>query len=556
MALCPSPSRSTCSTASTPQLEDVVRSESPSKTPSSEVVLDLNLAKRTSLRSASTCSTASTQQPQEPNKDVVCSESPTKSAASASPELVQSPSKSRKPVAKLNSLGASLSMSVTGLADVDFSVQLTDGEAVGSASETLASTGCAEFRSWSTIAGSICIAGVPVLPFGIQTEPSKTGELGNFVIAPGRQRGRVTHAGELTEGDGTSVKGEGVLLEVEVSNGHAAELHIKARTAKKKELAALNQERQLLKAMEKGKYNSILAQISKAKHRSCSLRIISDAEQLIRTMEIPEDSYLNQEQLKKQMKWKLITDDIEPTYDPCTNVDCACNSGSAEDGEVFTVTSGLVQVALGEIWPEAADKMLFKALVRAAITAPAGCVWRSGGKFILSNKEQNQGRDAIVNSLNNYDALAGKAMSALMSFSEMVHGVKVSACQINIHPNEDSSHKQHRDIYGAGQKGGPNCTCSFVPAVGSLCYSIGSSRHVLTETLTDTRSKYTACSEECAGTKKLHVMSSDSAMFFNGKFNNNHSHGVPKMTGKCGPRISIAFLLTKGSGVVEEVCMA
>merc|ERR1740117_2301606 len=102
-------------------------------------------------------------------------------------------------------------------------------------------------------------------------------------------------------------------------------------------------------------------------------------------------------------------------------------------------------------------------------------------------------------------------MSALISFSEAVHGVKVSACQINIHPNEDSSHKQHRDIYGAGQKGGPNCTCSFVPAVGSLCYSLGSSRHVLKQTLMDSRSKFEACGDDCKGLKDYVVMRSDSA---------------------------------------------
>merc|ERR1711957_917690 len=121
--------------------------------------------------------------------------------------------------------------------------------------------------------------------------------------------------------------------------------------------------------------------------------------------------------------------------------------------------------------PQEADKMLFKALVRAASNAADGCVWKSGGKFILSNKEQNQGAGAILSCLESYDAMAGKAMRTLFTYTEAMYGVRVSACQINIHQNEESIHKQHRDIYGAGQVGGPNCTCTFVPAVGTVCYS-------------------------------------------------------------------------------------
>jgi hypothetical protein len=139
-----------------------------------------------------------------------------------------------------------------------------------------------------------------------------------------------------------------------------------------------------------------------------------------------------------------------------------------------------------------------------------------------------------------------------MAFTEERYSVKVNAIQLNIHANEKSCHKQHRDIYGAGQKGGPNCTCSFVPAVGTLCYSLGSSRHVLKHTLTDSRSKFEACGDDCKGLKDYVVMRSDSAMYMNGKFNNNWSHGVPATETHCGPRISIALLLTAGENKKED----
>merc|ERR1712151_883823 len=96
-------------------------------------------------------------------------------------------------------------------------------------------------------------------------------------------------------------------------------------------------------------------------------------------MDMPETSYMHHDELKKLMKWKLVTNDIVPIYEPCPGEDCSCNRGFAEEGEMCSVTGGLVQQALGKIWAEAADKMLFKALVRAAIAAPEGCVveiWR------------------------------------------------------------------------------------------------------------------------------------------------------------------------------------
>merc|ERR1712176_1135771 len=134
---------------------------------------------------------------------------------------------------------------------------------------------------------------------------------------------------------------------------------------------------------------------------------------------------------------------------------------------------------------------LFKALVRAALIAPEGCVWKSGGKFLLTNEERNQSANAIVGVLerDNPESDAGRGMRALVDFTERTYGFRVTAVQLNFHPNQKSSHKQHRDIYGAGQKGGINFTCSFAKCTGTVCYSLGSSRQVLTSTIVDKRSK-------------------------------------------------------------------
>jgi hypothetical protein len=299
--------------------------------------------------------------------------------------------------------------------DADLSLKLTEGDEVGNLS-----SGRAEVRGKTCISGSLLVAGVPVFAFGIQTEPREKsgGQLGNFVIKPGRQRGWVTHAGELTVAEGNSVKGDGLVLEIEVGPGHNAEMRVKVRKAQKKELAALQQERSLLASMEKKKYLSLVSQITKAKHLSCDMRVINEAEQVLKTMEMPESSFLNHDQIRKAMKWKLVTADIEPYQEPCPTEDCSCNSGCASHGELCTVTDGLVQEALQDIHPEAADKLLFKALVRAALAAPEGAVWKSSGKYILSNKEQNQSAGAVLSSLDVYDAPCGNGFHRRALFGQ------------------------------------------------------------------------------------------------------------------------------------------
>lgn len=407
----------------------------------------------------------------------------------------------------------------------------------------------AQFRSSGSIAGNLRVNTMPPIPFGVQVKSTKAhGDRENFVGREGRQRATVAHGEDLKAGSGFSVKGEGIVVEVSITNGFEADMSVIVRQAKKKELTRLAQQEALIKAMERKKYSTLHAQITKARMRKVELGLIDQAERILRSIKMPEGTYLNHRDLSKVMRWKRTTSTGgAPIVEPCeASESCQCNLGYATSGEELTVTEGVVQEALGGIAPADvdADKWLFQSLVRAAYSVPEGCVWKSGGKFILSNEERNQSVTAIVNLLerDNSESPAGKAIRALVEYTERQYQFQVTAIQLNFHPNEKTYHKQHRDIHGAGQKGGINCTCTFLKCQGSVCYSLGSSRQVLCSTITDSRSKYQACGEDCTGQKVYYWMHSGSAMFFNDKWNANHTHGVPPCSEPCGPRISVAML--------------
>jgi hypothetical protein len=360
-------------------------------------------------------------------------------------------------------------------------------------------------------------------------------------------RGSALHCPELKAASGTSVDGDGWVVRGEVTGEQA--IAVEVRAAKKKELTRVQQERALLNAMEKQKYSSLLAQITKSKIRKVHADVIDKAQQLLKSIQRADGTFLTHGFLKKKMKWKLKTtpDDDSVVQVPCeASDDCPCNQPNAQEGEVLTVTYGGVDEALSQagLVESNADEWLFKQLVRAAQAAPEGCVWKSGGKFILSNEERNQSANAIVALLErDPDCKGGAGIRALVEYTEREYNARVTAVQLNFHPNEKSSHKQHRDIYGAGQKGGINCTCSFMKCIGTVCYSLGSSRQILTESISDERSKYEACGESCTGCKTYTWLHSGSAMYFNGKWNRNHTHGIPPCDIPSGPRISIALLL-------------
>jgi hypothetical protein len=367
---------------------------------------------------------------------------------------------------------------------------------------------------------------------------------GPFVFAD-KTRGSATHCTELKPGAGTKVCGEGWVCEAQVLSEAVA---VNVRAAKNKELMRIQQEQALALAMEKQKYSTLLAQITKSKMRKVQANLIEQASRVLKSITPAEGSFMNHVELKKKMKWKKVTSvSAGDSIIPCeASDDCPCNAPHAVEGEVLEITGGHIDAALEGIAPAgvAVDEWLFKQMVKSAMAAPEGCVWKSGGKFLLTNEERNQSANAIVNLLErDPNSMAGLAVRQLVNYTEREWKARVTAVQLNFHPNQKSSHKNHRDIYGAGQKGGINCTCSFMKCIGTVCYSLGSSRQILCETITDTRSKYSACGDGCTGCKTYKYMHSGSAMFFNGKWNNNHTHGVPPTDVPAGPRISIALLL-------------
>lgn len=449
----------------------------------------------------------------------------------------------------------------------ELSVELAEGELErGSAGLPTSlgegETATVEFRGSGPIVGTLRVGGSPPVPFGVQVAVPHTsasgsssglglrGERLNFVSAPHRQRSVIAHADGLEFSNGMSATGEGVVADVSISADFNAEMLVVMRRATRKELTRLAQQQALLDAMEKKRYSSLLAQITRSKMRKVDSTLIEQASRLLKTIKLPEGSFLTHRELGKLMRWKRVTsphDGCEDLLEPCgASGSCPCNEECAQEGELCDVLSGTVHQALDGVAPAhvPADKWLFHALVHAAMHAPEGCVWKAGGKFLLSNEERNQSPSAIVNVLerDNQESDAGKGIRALVAYTEREYHFRVTAIQLNFHPNNKSSHKQHRDIYGAGQKGGINCTCSFMKCTGTVCYSLGSSRQIQCETITDQRSKYEACGEDCTGAKTFKWMHSGSAMYFNAPWNNNHTHGVPRLEEACGPRISVALL--------------
>ena len=142
-------------------------------------------------------------------------------------------------------------------------------------------------------------------------------------------------------------------------------------------------------------------------------------------------------------------------------------------------------------------------------------------------------------------AEAAEMLSRMIQWTEKAKDCVVTACQLNLHPNEESFHAQHRDIFSVAQKekAGRDCTCSFTTCIGTMCFSIGSSRQMQLSTMVDTMSEFEPCCEKCTGYKERRFFQNGEAMWFNDVWNKSHTHGVPVAKHlPCGPRISIALL--------------
>mmetsp|Transcript_43045 Transcript_43045/g.93747 ORF Transcript_43045/g.93747 Transcript_43045/m.93747 type:complete len:166 (+) Transcript_43045:1-498(+) len=163
----------------------------------------------------------------------------------------------------------------------------------------------------------------------------------------------------------------------------------------------------------------------------------------------------------------------------------------------------------------------------------------------MSSTDRNQSPAAVLRLLESIPGAKGgvaKGMRALVNFTEARYSCNVTAVQVNFHPDQTSFHAQHRDIFSAKQRGGLNCTCSFRTCVGTACYSVGSSRVLMLDTMTDEFSSLEACGEDCTRRSERRWVDNGALMYFNDAWNLTHTHGVPQCTHDCGPRISIALL--------------
>lgn len=225
-----------------------------------------------------------------------------------------------------------------------------------------------------------------------------------------------------------------------------------------------------------GDYDELHAQLTKACLASVDLEHLERAEEklkLMRKQRMHVAAGCGKDELRQQMSWELITaPQGSHTERPCPITDCPCNE-PCNPGEVLSITSGAVDQCLGP----GADRLLFESLVEAALASEEGSVWPAGGKLIFSAFDRNQSVNALVRTLESANQQrCAQMMLKLVQSSEATYGGFVSAVQVNFHCTGESFHDQHRDVYGAKQRAGPNCACSFKECVGTVCYSLGSSR--------------------------------------------------------------------------------
>eukprot|EP00928_Gymnodinium_smaydae_P013192 TRINITY_DN1481_c0_g1_i1.p1 TRINITY_DN1481_c0_g1~~TRINITY_DN1481_c0_g1_i1.p1 ORF type:complete len:698 (-),score=160.68 TRINITY_DN1481_c0_g1_i1:107-2200(-) len=357
-------------------------------------------------------------------------------------------------------------------------------------------------------------------------------------------------------------EGRAADLELVTAGGASgpAELRVHVRGMTVMELKRSSQLLALNEAAEGTDYDTLRAQVTKARMASVEMEHIARGE--ARLKELREQGlHVNEgcdhATVREQMSWTRVTDrsGAPDVNEPCTACDdCPCNV-ALNPGEVFECKDGAVQACLQDAYGQDADRRLFDALVEGALAAEEGCIWRAGGKFIFSEFNRNQSVVALSRMLNKVgQQTAADMLQRLLQHTEKTYFGFVTAIQVNFHPHKGTYHDQHRDIYSQKQSAGPNCTCQFQECVGTVCYSLGSSRLSLLTTMTDDMSLIKPCGDSCEGRREYRWLHSGNAMFFNGDWNNNHTHGIPPSEEECGPRISLAFLLAAKPPVM--VCRA
>jgi hypothetical protein len=338
---------------------------------------------------------------------------------------------------------------------------------------------------------------------------------------------------------------EGEAADIELV-GSELKTNLRAQTAV--ELKRCLQLQALREATAGEDYDTLRAQVTKARMASVDMEQIAIGEarlKALRELGLHVNEGCDKASVREKMDWSLVTSKVgTPNVNEICTVceDCPCNV-SQNPGEVLEIVEGHVQDIL-KAFGDDSDRLLFGALVEAALAAEEGCIWKAGGKFIFSEFNRNQSALALERMFLKFGKEScSKMMIELHKYTERKYNGFVTAVQVNFHPSGSSYHDQHRDIYSVKQSAGPNCTCQFQDCVGTVCYSLGSSRLCLCETMTDTLSRIRPCGDDCEGRREYSWLHSGTSMYFNGDWNDNHTHGIPPCEEHSGPRISIAFLL-------------
>jgi len=448
-------------------------------------------------------------------------------------------------------------VTVEGNFDAAVSVNVVGCKAEGSGLPDVCPAGkatTATFLSTTTIRGSmskgtLTIEDFEPIPFSVAHNDQGS----TFVHAKGRWRYTALWAPKWNwkEHEEKPTDGKAADLEVVASRyaDKPASLKVHLRLATESELKRCLQNQALREAQVDGDYDMLFAQVSKAKQAGVPRENIEIAEERLRELRkqgLHVNEGCDKETLGSLMKWdKISRFSGRGDNEPCKACpDCPCNE-EVNCGEVLEVKPNAVQNCLKDFGPEG-DRELFEELSGSALSVEEGSVWKAGGKFIFSAFDRNQSVSALTRMLHSSGrARAAKMILAMAKCSEAEYGGYVTAIQVNFHPHGGTYHAQHRDIYSAKQRAGPSCTCSFRKCVGTVCYTVGSSRVCLLETMTDEFSAIKPCSPSCTGRRDRRWLHSGDAMYFNEAWNANHTHGIPVMDygEDYGPRISVAFLL-------------
>lgn len=450
---------------------------------------------------------------------------------------------------------AVLKVTVDGKLDCSVKVQVVGGKAEGNGLPQICVAGkqsTATYLSSSATRGpmtkgSLIIEGFDAVPFCVAHNDQGT----TYVQGKGKWRCTSLSAPRWNWREQAPKPTEGRAADLQViaskSVDNVPQLKVCVRDATEMELKRCLQGQALRDAQEAGDYDMLLAQVTKAKQAGVDREQIEEAEDRLnglRKLGKHVNCGCDKESLRLMMQWDKVTrcSDVLPT-DACKVPECPCNQEAC--GEVLQVFPNAVQSCLKDFGPEG-DRELFEELAGSALAVEEGSVWKAGGKLIFSAFDRNQSVQALTRMLNNAGRTrCVKLLLQMVKHSEAEYGGYVTAIQVNFHPNGESFHAQHRDIYSAKQRAGPSCTCTFKKCVGTVCYTVGSSRQCLLETMTDVFSAIKPCGASCTGRRERRWLHSGDAMYFNEAWNANHTHGIPAIENgqEIGPRISIAFLL-------------